>query len=156
MNLILVHADEFSYKVKGRTCIEADTLTEDNKSASVSNALIVFVKVEGCDISESNKVLSKALDIIMRRARELEVDTIVVYPYASLSPLAPPPKDVIRLVTRLAEALSRNGVRVIRAPYGWCRSFYLRCRSHPKAELAVRLVPAPSGEIRATHLFSSH
>lgn len=141
MRLLLVHAEYFHYEARIRASTKAEPLTKENRAVSLSNVLIVFAGVEEQDKRCLPYVIEKACREIVNRAKKLEVNNVLIYPFNYLAPSLASPDVFIRAMAELEREISSNGFRVIRAPYGWYKRFYLRCKNHPLAEVSLRISP---------------
>jgi threonyl-tRNA synthetase len=135
MRILCIHADRFSYETKERTKFAEDT-TPDKKKAEVAEALVVFTSVERVDEPDLKAVASKAADSILELSGKLGTKKVVLYPYAHLSSELANPKEAQEGIALLEKALVDKGLEVIRSPFGWYKSFELKCKGHPLSELS--------------------
>ena len=66
------------------------------------------------------------------RARQLGVDTAVVYPYVHLTEDPASPRAALRVLEETEKRLAAE-LEVVRAPFGWYKAFDRRCLGHPLA-----------------------
>ncbi|MBR9702605.1 threonine--tRNA ligase, partial [Candidatus Woesearchaeota archaeon] len=107
---------------------------------------VVFTAVEEADEanpSGSAKLLVKeALDI----ANQVKATNIVLYPYAHLSSSLSNPTVAVKVLKEAESLLKKEkSYKVWRAPFGWYKSFEVRCKGHPLSELSRSFTSA--GEI---------
>ncbi|MCY0868769.1 MAG: threonine--tRNA ligase [Desulfurococcus sp.] len=131
MRLLLIHARRFSYEVLEPAVEEPEPVEE--KNLSLENALIVFTSIERGDDSST---ISSAISEITSVYNQVKASSIVIYPYAHLSQDLAPPFEAVKILRELYENLSRSGIRVYKAPFGWYKSFTLECYGHPLSELS--------------------
>ncbi|ALU12529.1 hypothetical protein EYM_04895 [Ignicoccus islandicus DSM 13165] len=135
MKILMLHVDDFSYEAKKKAIKSAENVSQ--KSYSTSNALVVFATVEPND----SKVLDDVVKDIVEQLNRLKVNEVVLYPYAHLSSTLAKPGEAIKVLLKLEEMLKEKGVKVHRAPFGWYKSFQIKCKGHPLAELSKRYSP---------------
>lgn len=146
MKLLLIHAERFEYETRQRALEEAEELDESGRRASVENALVCFVTVEGVDEANSAWVVSKAAEEIESVAQRLAVKRIVIYPYAHLSNDLAKPTIAMGVLRELSSVLEGRGFAVMKAPFGWYKRFTISCVGHPLAELSRTVRPAEAAE----------
>jgi len=146
VRLLLIHADSMSYEVKERALEEAEKIDEGQRTSSYENALVVFTAVEEEDAKAVDVVVDAASKEIVDVMDKVKADSILLYPYAHLSPSLARPKEALAVLMKLEEKLRERGVRVSRAPFGWYKAFTLACKGHPLSELSKTIKP----EARAT------
>ena len=141
MKILLIHSDYIEYEPKERTKFAEDC---DVNRIRVDECLVSFISVERGD----SEVVDRAVEEIEDVARKLNVDKIVVYPYAHLSSnLADP--DTAVLILKEIEKKLKNNFYVQRAPFGWYKSFKISCKGHPLSELSRSIVVEESDVTQA-------
>ncbi|MDO9326856.1 MAG: threonine--tRNA ligase [Methanoregula sp.] len=141
MRLLLIHSDYIEYEAKKKTKIaEECTVLSDREE----EALTVFCAVESIDEEDLEGVVLQAIAEVKKTAGQVNVNKIVVYPYAHLSSDLSSPETAITVLKALKAGLEGEGFAVKRAPFGWYKSFKLSCKGHPLSELSKTIVP---GEI---------
>ncbi len=136
MRLLLIHAKKFNYRVLEKAVAEAEE-PGDRREGSYTNALVAFVTVEEGDERAAGLVAEKAAAEIASVAEKVKPTTIVVYPYAHLSPRLAPPHAALRVLEELESRLASTlRIPVYRAPFGWYKEFELHCYGHPLSELS--------------------
>ena len=141
MRLLYLHVSEAWYRAVRPALREPP---DPPGESSVSEALLAFFTVEEGD---DESVVANAARDIASHARSLKVDTILLYPYAHLSPRLAPPKEAYRLSRMLEEEVRKlfQG-KVLRAPFGWYKEFGVSCKGHPLAELSRTFTAWSGGE----------
>ena len=141
MRLLLIHSDYIEYEAKKKTKIaEECTVLSDREE----EALTVFCAVESIDEEDLDGVVLQAIAEVKKTAGQVNVNKIVVYPYAHLSSDLSSPETAVTVLKALKTGLEGEGFAVKRAPFGWYKSFKLSCKGHPLSELSKTIVP---GEI---------
>jgi len=138
MKLLLLHVDFLEFTVKKGTKY-AEPIEDSSKHGRMEEALVAFVAAERRDEEALDAVAHGAADVIRDVATKVATNRVVLYPYAHLSAdLASAPKaaEVMRMIER-----QLIGYDVLRAPFGWYKSFSLKCKGHPLSELSRTVAP---------------
>ena len=146
MRTLLIHADSFEYRLKEKTKM-AEDWSEDQKSASFREVLVVFVTVEKRD-SDIDAIARQAADDIAEVVGSVKAERVVIYPYAHLSSNLADPSQAIEVLKALVSRISEKGIEIHRAAFGWYKSFDIKCKGHPLSELSREIV-ATQGDKRA-------
>jgi len=141
LRLLLIHADSFEWKVVRQAIKEPEALEECKKSKVFEEVLVVFTTVEEVDGGKPEEVVDKASKSIADVAGKVGARSIVVYPYAHLSQNLASPREAVPILKALEEELLRRGFNVERSPFGWYKSFSLKCKGHPLSELSRFITP---------------
>ena len=133
MKVIAIHADSITFKpIKKAIKSAEDVKIEETK---VNECLVVLTAVEKRDenlVKESAKRLAEETSKI---AEQVKAENIVLYPYAHLSSDLCHPDKAIEIMKE-AEKILKKDYKVVRAPFGWYKSFSLNCKGHPLSELS--------------------
>jgi len=129
MKLLLIHADYMEYELKKRTKFAEDC---SEKTKRIEEVLVCFTTIERND---NVSIVESAAKEILDVAKKLNVERILIYPYAHLSKNLSDPETAVKLLTELENKL-KNKLSVYRAPFGWYKSFKLSCKGHPLSELS--------------------
>jgi threonyl-tRNA synthetase len=143
MKLLLLHVDFLEFAVTKKTKY-AEPVEDSAKHGRMEEALVAFIAAERSDEEALDAVAQGAADVIRDVATKVATNKVVLYPYAHLSSdLASAPKavDVIRGIECLL-----TGYDVLRAPFGWYKSFNLKCKGHPLSELSRTVAPRSTAE----------
>ncbi|MEN6341204.1 MAG: threonine--tRNA ligase [Methanospirillum sp.] len=140
MRLLLIHSDSMEYEAREKTRIaEECSLLVDG----MQEALTVFTAVEEADATGVEDVVQQAISEIVETADRVGTKNILLYPYAHLSNNLAAPDTAIRVLTLIEQGLNDLEVYTVkRAPFGWYKSFALRCKGHPLSELSKTIVPS--------------
>jgi len=140
MRILLIHSDEFSYRVTQKTPIAEKLEDESAKQGSSKDCLVVFSAVEKGDEKNKRYVIDCTVEEIKKVAEQVGAKRIVVYPYAHLSPNLSDPKTAIEVLKGVAEKLGEE-YSVMRSPFGYYKAFTLSCKGHPLSELSREIHP---------------
>ncbi len=141
MQLLFIHADFIEYEAKEKTRV-AEPLQTGQESTRVDEVLVAFIAVERGDEANVPSVVEQAVNETLAIAEQVKAERIVLYPYAHLSAELGSPETSVALLRSLEADLSARGVAVTRAPFGWYKSFTLRCKGHPLSELSRKITAA--------------
>lgn len=132
MRLLLIHADHMKYFARERTSI-AEKIEEKDRKGEAENVLVVFTAVEREDEKNPEEVIRIAGEEIKKVKEQVGAERILIYPYAHLSENLANPSFAVRVLEELRKYLGED---TLRAPFGWYKSFELRCKGHPLSELS--------------------
>ncbi|ENN96614.1 threonyl-tRNA ligase [Methanocaldococcus villosus KIN24-T80] len=139
MKMLLIHADYLEFEAKEKTKIAEET---DILKGRMEDCLVCFIAVERGD---NKNVIKPAIEEIDKVAKQLKVNNIVLYPYAHLSSDLSDPETAVNILKLLEEEL-KSRYNVLRAPFGWYKSFKLSCKGHPLSELSRKIEPKEEEE----------
>ena len=141
MRILLIHAEKFWFKAREKAIKNAEPLEEAVGEASLENTLVAFITVESRDEENIEDSASKAVDAIEDVYHRVKAESIVIYPYAHLSPDLASPGKALEALRLVEKKLKEKGYRVTRAPFGWYKAFEIKCYGHPLAELSREVKP---------------
>lgn len=136
MKLLLIHADSFSYRVVEEAIEGPEPLTEGLKEASFNECLVAFCTVEEVDEVDPQASSEKAGEAVEEVAKKLNVNLVILYPYAHLSSSLARSSVAIEVLRLMEQKLLKTGFKIHRAPFGWYKAFNLKCKGHPLSELS--------------------
>jgi threonyl-tRNA synthetase len=123
----------------------AEVVEESAKKGRMEEALCAFIAVEKFDEDDPDAVIAEGAKQVADVAGQVKASRIMIYPYAHLSPNLSTPATAIKILIGMAETLSGN-YEVMRAPFGWYKSFTISCKGHPLSELS-RSIKLGEGEV---------
>ncbi len=138
MQLLFIHSDYIEYEAKQKTRV-AEPIDESKKRERIEEVLVVFVAVEREDETNARYAVEKALEETSSVFNKVGAERIVLYPYAHLSSTLASPERSMEILKAMERDLLSSGVDVKRAPFGWYKSFTLRCKGHPLSELSRKI-----------------
>nr|WP_084322177.1 threonine--tRNA ligase [Desulfurococcus amylolyticus] len=133
LRILLIHARRFSYSVVKPAVEEPEPLEEGGKTLMLENVLVVFTSIERGD---DESIISSAVNEVINVFNQVKASSILLYPYAHLSPDLAPPFEAVKILNAFYTALKNTGLQVYKAPFGWYKSFTLECYGHPLSELS--------------------
>jgi threonyl-tRNA synthetase len=147
LQLLFIHSDYIEYEAKEKTRI-AEELEDARKRERIEEALVVFVAVESGDAANARYIVERAAEETRSIVEKVNAERVVLYPYAHLSSELASPEQSIEILGELAEYLHASGMEVKRAPFGWYKSFTLRCKGHPLSELSRKITVSEGAEVK--------
>jgi len=130
MKILSLHSDYIKFQAKKKAIKDAEETTD--KEITVKEPLVILVAVE----KEDNKKIAKKLtEEIEDIAKQVKAKNIVLYPYAHLSSSLASPSIALEILKEAEKLLSKE-FKVTRAPFGYYKTFELKCKGHPLAELS--------------------
>jgi len=151
MKIITIHSDYIKFQPEKKAIKSAEEVPKEQ--TEIKECLVILTAVEKAD--EENKenkenmnlLVQKYIDNIKDIASQVKAKNIVLYPYAHLSSNLSSP-DFAQETMKLAEEKLKSDeskFSVTRAPFGWYKSFELKCKGHPLSELS-REIKISEGE----------
>jgi len=135
--MLMLHVDHFSSTIteKGRSKIVED-YNPSSKTTQVDEALLVLVSVEKQDETSPENISKRAEEEIAKLARQLNVSTVVLHPFAHLFGELSKPDVAVAVLKLIEEKLVQDGIKVIRTPFGWFNTLELKAKGHPLSMVA--------------------
>ncbi len=148
MQILLIHSDYIEYETKRSTPV-AEKIEDELKKGRMEEALTVFVAVEKNDEDNIDYVAKQTAEEIKKVTEQVKTNRVMIYPYAHLSSSLASPKAAIMALKKLEELLKEAAFEVKRAPFGWYKSFTIKCKGHPLSELSrtIRLGDEKCGTV---------
>ena len=138
MRVLLIHSDYLKFEAKKKAIKSAEEITE--KLGSAEEVLVVFIAVEKADEMDPESVKRQLVADIKDTYGKVGAKSIALYPYAHLSSDLGSPKVAQQMLADLYDDL-RGDYKVVKAPFGWYKSFELKCKGHPLSELSRTILP---------------
>jgi len=146
MKILTIHADFIEFQAKKKAFKNAEEGINEEKQR-VEECLVVFTAVEKRDEHHVKGIVDKYIQEIKNIVQQVNAKNIVLYPYAHLSSSLSSPK-VAEEVMKEAEKVLAEKFNVVRAPFGWYKSFDVACKGHPLSELSREFsVQEESGKV---------
>jgi len=131
MKILFLHSDYIKIFPTEKAVEEAEEI--EKKEIYVENCLVSFVAVEKYDNIETVK---KAVENIENVLESIKVNKVVIYPYVHLTRFPKDSENSLIILREIANKLKEKGYEVYRAPFGWYKSFEIKVKGHPLAELS--------------------
>lgn len=134
MKLLFIHSNHLEFETTEAIgdIAETDGVPHDGK---IEECVTAFISVERDDSESVAGTVENAADELRDVAAQLGTNRIVLYPYAHLSEDLAAPEVATDVLQRLEAALAEE-FDVLRAPFGWYKSFEISCKGHPLSELS--------------------
>ena len=149
MRILLLHSDYLRFEAKKKALKSADEPRE--KKGETNNVLVVFMASEKPDETNPSSIVKQLVFEITQLYHKVGAESIALYPYAHLSSNLSSPSTAKKIIDETKKQLEGD-YSVISAPFGWYKSFELKCKGHPLSELSRTLLPdeeAGQGESQA-------
>ncbi len=134
MKFLLLHTDFVEWEPKKQAIKSAEET--EKKKVRVEEALVALSAVEKADEADVAAVSEKAAEEIMKVFNEVKAESVVLYPYAHLSPSLSNPNAALDILKNIEGVLKSKRIKVVRAPFGWYKAFDIKCKGHPLSELS--------------------
>ncbi|NHJ00518.1 MAG: threonine--tRNA ligase [Candidatus Heimdallarchaeota archaeon] len=139
MQLLLIHSNGFQYKVNEKAISNPEKLSEviPGEYSTKDSVLIIFVAVEDDDRQNTSNLIQFAVREILQAMKDIKESNLILYPWVHLSKYKPAePKEALKILNQLNNAIIGESadLKVIRAPFGYYKSFSLNCKGHALAE----------------------
>jgi len=102
----------------------------------MEQVLVAFCTIEKDDEKDPTQVASNAVKAVTEVADQVKTKNVMIYPYAHLSSNLASRNPAIKVVSTMETLLRAKRFTVQRSPFGYYKSFQLRCLGHPLAELS--------------------
>jgi len=129
MKILQLHADYIEYEPISREGPVAEET--EMKKESLRDVLVLFTSIEENDTEE---IASRMMEEIKEFADRLNIDKILIYPYAHLSNKLARPEKAFEIIKKMENAARNLGLDVHRSPFGWNKKFTISIKGHPLAE----------------------
>jgi len=141
MRTLGIHSKHFRFRSNEKATPGAESISPDNRLSEIDGeCLVIFISVEESDASSPMSVALQLATDTLKRAEQLNVDTVVIYPYVHLTDNPATPTIATKVLAEVAAQLSAT-LDVIRVPFGWYKSFEIACLGHPLSEWSGRYSP---------------
>ncbi len=132
MRLITLHCDYIKFKPLKKALKSIDDI-KDLAGKDIKEPLVVLTAVEHGDDATT---LQQYVSAIQKTATDVKATNIVLYPYAHLSSQLADPTSAQKMLIDAEATLTKAGLKVTRAPFGYYKEFELKCKGHPLSELS--------------------
>jgi len=132
MKLLAIHADFIEFEARKKALKDAEKTSKGKKR--VEECLVVFTAVEKRDEKNIPAIIKRYVKEVKDIFKQVKAKKIVLYPYAHLSSELASPAKALAVLAGAEKAL--KGFKVVRAPFGWYKSFDISCKGHPLSELS--------------------
>ncbi len=127
----MIHCDYIKFQTL-KKALKSSQDNEQKEELSVKEPLVVFTAIEKED---SESTIKEMLDSVKKNMSDVKAKKIVLYPYAHLSSNLSSPDKALEYLKKIESELKKY-FEVVRAPFGYYKSFELKCKGHPLSELS--------------------
>ena len=143
MKILTLHCDYIKFKPLKKAIKNPENIKDDDEKI-IQECLVVLTAVEHGD---DQKVFDQYIEAIRKTAEDVKTKNIVLYPYAHLSSKLSASEVALKTLEE-AEKILAQDYKVARAPFGYYKTFELKCKGHPLSELSKEFRPEGAEEIR--------
>ncbi len=133
MKILTLHSDYITFEPKKKALKNAEEV--EAKPKTVKECLVVLTAVEKRDEANAEAIVKRLAKEVSDIAGQVKTENIVLYPYAHLSSNLALPDKAAQIMKDAEKELSKK-FKVTRAPFGWYKSFEVKCKGHPLSELS--------------------
>ena len=144
----MIHAESFEYAVRDKAVEEPEEFEASRQHGRMDQVLVAFCTIEKDDEKDPAQVAANGADALREVAEQVKTKNIMIYPYAHLSSSLASRDPAIKVLARMEALLKEHGLVVQRSPFGYYKSFTLRCLGHPLAELSRTITAEKKAEER--------
>jgi threonyl-tRNA synthetase len=138
MRVLLLHCDYLEFEVQKKALKEPEEFA--GKGGRLEDCIVCFMSVEKPDEADPDQVVRGLVKVIDEMAQQVKANNVVVYPYAHLSSDLSSLETAKYVLDKCYEEVSGK-YNALKAPFGWYKSFELKCKGHPLSELSRTIVP---------------
>jgi len=136
-----IHTGYFSFESKEKATEGAESLLRHRNKVDIGReCLVIFISVEKEDAASPVSVAAQMATDTLKRAKQLNVKTVVIYPYVHLTENPSTPRIALKVLDEIESRLAES-LEVVRAPFGWYKAFEIACLGHPLSEWSGRYSP---------------
>ncbi len=143
MRVLLIHSDYLKFEAKKPAIKGAEK--PEKPEGEAKNVLVAFIAVEKEDEGNPNSVVKQLVADIKDTVAKVKAETVAVYPYAHLSSSLSSLSVAKKVLENTYKGL-KDDIPTINAPFGWYKSFELKCKGHPLSELSRTILPEGAKE----------
>ncbi len=129
MKILTIHSDFIEVEPKTKAIKSAEEI--EKAKQRIEDCLVVFAAVEEGD---KEKIAESTAREIIDVAKQVKANKIVLYPFVHLTNKPASPDSALSILKKIEPLLKEY--EVYRAPFGWYKSFTIKCKGHPLAELS--------------------
>ena len=133
MKILMFYVHEFSWKPFAKVLNLTDLSSQEEEK--VNDALVIFYHVEREDIERAKKVIEKLVKNIKWLARKFGTSKVVLHSFNHLSDSKAEPEEVLLLINKAKERLSRGGFDLYETPFGWLNEWKMHVAGESLAKV---------------------
>ena len=149
MKILTLHCDYIRFKPLKKALKSAEELSlKDKEEKNVKDPLVILTAVEKGD---NDQTLKEMIEAIEHTAKEVKAKALVLYPYAHLSSNLTDPQTALEYLVEAEHTLKKKGFEVIRAPFGYYKTFEIKVKGHPLSELSKQFGIKDAEDVKGSH-----
>src|SRR3989344_7570186 len=149
MKILTLHCDYIRFKPLKKALKSAEELSlKDKEEKNVKDHLVILTAVEKGD---NDQTLKEMIEAIEHTAKEVKAKALVLYPYAHLSSNLTDPQTALEYLAEAEHTLKKKGFEVIRAPFGYYKTFEIKVKGHPLSELSKQFGIKDAEDVKGSH-----
>ncbi|MBR9703952.1 threonine--tRNA ligase [Candidatus Pacearchaeota archaeon] len=138
MKILSLHCDYIKFKPLKKALKNPQELSEvEKQEKQVDEPLVVLTAVEKTDESNDD-IVNLLVKEIKNIATQVNPKSIVLYPFAHLSSNLGSPNAAQEILNKAEIELSKD-FDITKAPFGYYKTFELKCKGHPLSELSRQI-----------------
>ena len=150
MKILSIHADHLEYEAKKKAIKNAEE--PEKRKERIEECLVVFQGSEKIDEGKEEIIAEKTVEEILDISEKVNTGKIVLYPFVHLTEDPSSPKTAQKIIKKEEELLKETDLKVYKSPFGWYKSFDIKCKGHPLSELSRRITSDEKKEIESEAL----
>jgi threonyl-tRNA synthetase len=137
MKTLNLHCDYIKFKALKKALKKIDEIApSQNLEGESKDCLVVLIAVEKTD--NKTETVEKLVKNVKDISSQVKAENIVLYPYAHLSRNLGSPELAVEILDLTEKRLI--DFNVIKAPFGYYKTFELKVKGHPLSELSREIV----------------
>src|SRR3989344_1998775 len=133
MKILSLHCDYIKFQAKKKALKDVEEVSD--KEIEVKECIVILTAVEKKDEKNIEEISKRLVNEIKDIEKQVGSKNIVLYPYAHLSSNLANPQKALEILKTTEKLLSKD-FKVTRAPFGYYKSFEIKCKGHPLSELS--------------------
>ncbi len=130
MKILQLHVDHIEYTPVEKEIAGAEE--SEKKTVRKDNLVVLFTAVEaGDDETIARKAVRDAKEFLGK----LDVNRLMIYPFAHLSQNLAKPSEALPVLVEMDKEARALKIETFRSPFGWNKSFQVKTKGHPLAEM---------------------
>jgi len=142
MKIITLHCDYIKFQPLKKALKSAEEIT-DKKEVQIKEPLVVLTAIESGD---SDKEINNVIEAVIKISKQVKAKKVVLYPYAHLSSNLAKPEHAMQSLVNIGKGLKKKKINILRAPFGYYKSFELKVKGHPLSELSKEFTSLVEGK----------
>ena len=127
MRILQLHCDSIEYTPTRKEIKSAEEI--EPKKNRIEEVVVCFTAIE---IDDDLNIAKNAINEIQESMKKVGCDKLLLYPYAHLSSTLASPGTGLKILKEMERLCTE--IDVMRAPFGWTKTFSIQVKGHPLAE----------------------